>query len=578
MRVQKEHKAVWVIAILSLVLIYCLRCFDSNLIWYDDVQFLYNRCYQIADCFRRGLYPFLYYNDAGGIGYGSPIFYGQLTLFPFVPFADSAELFIRVYYLCCLLLNFFGFRFFLKRLSEYATLCSVFYLLGMPFIYLYSYSLQAALLGTGFSWFFFGYCIDFFRDRRHFAQVVLMFYLVYQSNMNSAILAVLVCFGLFVAYFDKSRLSDYVRLFLCVLLLLSYNIVNILVHIDSLRLGVGNALFGELEELQFSSHLMSLVPFGEYIVRAALHDSYGVDMCCGLMPLCVLVVFVYFLISGWREQSQRFKVCSYVLLVVAFAGYIAGCYTVWPRLYELFGGLLFFQFPIRYMILLYGLVIAVLSRVVKYDNSVCWILVVCLVDTVLAGPMTWRGDIVGGEDVDYVHYQLYNAEYAGASFVNDRAVVHEYSGSVHSESGAEYAFCNDYNGLSVDCSTNPGVDVLTLPKLYYKGYQVVGSDGEVFEVCSGYSNYCEVDIGEYTGQLCLRYHVPFVVMLFFVVQILCLLALILSTFFKTRFGGGVYRALLVCWYAIQLAVLWVFLQMRVAILLYCRRRVDRMSD
>lgn len=535
MRVQKERKSVWLLGVVALLSIYMFTLLDDSAIWLDDVQFLYNRLYQIADCFRHGYYPFLYYNDIGGIGYGSPIFYGQLTLFPFLPFAQNIELFIKVYLLVCLLLSFFGFRFFLKRISEYATLCSVFYIVGMPFIYLYSGSLPAALLGSAFSWFFFGYCIDFFRDRTHFSGVLLSFFLVYQSNLNSAILALLACFCLFLVYFDRRRVHDYGRLFLCSLALMAYNIYNMLYHIDALNLGVVADLFGPVSERSFSGRLLSVSPVGEYVVRAALHDSLGVDMCCGFMSLCLFVLFVYYVGLGCKVQSRRYRVCLAVFGLILVLAYAVGLYMVWPSLYDLLGGVLFVQFPIRYIIILYGVAIAFLARVIKYDSVICWILIVCILDFVMANPMSWRGGVEGGELVGPIRNQLCNAEFAGSSFVDSLDVIHEYGSCVHSDLGISYQFSNEYNGLSVDCSGNTGGDVITLPKLYYEGYRAIGDDGKVFDVSSGYSNYCQVSLGDYQGVLRLEYVVPVWLLCTFVMQIVTVFVLIFDSIWR-RFG------------------------------------------
>lgn len=105
-REQKETKFVWAVAIVVMFIIVALRCFDSKLMTEPDATFLYNRCLQMWDCVKNGYFPFLYYNDVGGIGYASPIFYGQLTLVPFIPLLGSISSFIKGYFLVCVVLNF----------------------------------------------------------------------------------------------------------------------------------------------------------------------------------------------------------------------------------------------------------------------------------------------------------------------------------------------------------------------------------------------------------------------------------------------------------------------------------------
>lgn len=139
MKPQKETNGAVAIAVVALFVIYAIWTFGYNMESDTDALFLYNRCYQMFDCFRHGLWPFLYYNDVGGIGYGSPIFYGQLTLLPFGVFLFDKLLFIKMYVLAVLLLNFFGFKFLSKRFTSYSTLSASLYILSIPYIYIRAY-------------------------------------------------------------------------------------------------------------------------------------------------------------------------------------------------------------------------------------------------------------------------------------------------------------------------------------------------------------------------------------------------------------------------------------------------------
>ena len=139
MKPQKETKGAVVIAVVALFVIYAIWVFGYDFWSNTDGLFLYNRCYQMFDCFRHGFWPFLYYNDVGGIGYGSPIFYGQLTLLPFGVFLFDKLLFIKVYKLASLILSFFGFRFFVGRFTSYSTLSASLYILSIPYIYIRAY-------------------------------------------------------------------------------------------------------------------------------------------------------------------------------------------------------------------------------------------------------------------------------------------------------------------------------------------------------------------------------------------------------------------------------------------------------
>lgn len=521
MRLQKESKLVWVLAAVGLLVVFSLCCFNENLARVGDNIFLYNRCLQARDCLKNGLYPFLYYEDVGGIGYGSPIFYGQLTLFPFMLFLDDISVFLKVYYLCCLLLNFFGFRLFLKRVSSYATLTSCFYIFSMPFLGVFNGNIPANALAVGFSWMFFAYCIDFFRDRRSFCPLILTYFMIWQSNFNSTILATIVCFGIFVVYFCWSHWKDYLKLILCAMLVISYNLMNIFVHRDAIALSDPSVLLGVLN-VDSDCRLLSIHPIGSRLFRVSVS---GVDCCTGFISFVAFAVFAYYIIRYARHESVRFKVCSVCIGVALVAGHIVGSCVVWPDVYKATN--VFFQFPIRYYVLLFGFALAVLSRVIRPSFFVYIAIFLSIVDFVLVNPFK----SVYQEDVAMIGIQMGNGEYASSKFMKNYDVYDLYGTSVVSENGAFYTFNREYGVVEVDCSQNTGDDVLTLPKLYYKGYQAFGSAGECFPVLSGYSNYCQVAIGDYQGILRLEYRVPGVVLFFFFVQVTTVASLVYRCIF-----------------------------------------------
>lgn len=521
-RKQNENNLVWFFAILSMLVLFGLRCFNDQIAMEPDATFLYNRCFQMWDCIKHGEWPFLYYNDLGGIGYGSPIFYGQLTLVPFIPFLANISVFLKVYFLCSLLLNFFAFRLCAKRFSSYATLSACFYIIGLPFVCFYAGTgLYAGATATGFSWLFFAYCIDYFRDGKNLILLILTYFLTWQSNLNSVILATIVCFCLFLVYFDKSRFKDYVKLFVCVLFLVLFDIVNILTHLDALCLTDSALLFPD--ELSLPDFVLSSYPFGGFLFRI-IANSNGfsfADVCVGFLQFGVVVVLCYFFIRGWKSESKRFKVCSAVVFISAAVLYVVGQHFVWYNVYKATD--LFIQFPIRYLILFWGAIVILLSRVIYRNLLVYIVLGVCILDVFITNPVKVHQP--NGNDIYYLSYSVVNGEYLGKTFIFDRNLFEDYSSSVHALSGVEYAYENTYNGVVVDCSSNTGDDVLTLPKLYYRWYVAVGDSDEQFEVKSGYSNFCSIDIGSYTGSLRLRYQVPFAILILCVLQIGCFVSL-----------------------------------------------------
>lgn len=526
MRSQNESKAVWLVAVVLLSVIFILRCFDmERVVLEPDMTFLYNRCWQMRDCLRHGFYPFLYYNDVGGVGYGSPIFYGQLSLVPFFPFLANILSFAKAYSLCCLLLNFFGFRFFLKRMSNNATLSACFYIVGLPFIFTYTAGMYAAQLAVGVSWFFFGYCIDFFRDNRNSILLILTYFAIWQCNLNSVVFSSVVCFLLFITYFDMTRWRSYLKVVAVVGLLISYNVSNILVHRDAIRLSDYSQLFtAPPEQLRV---LFSSVPLGGFLFRALYHSLGGGDLCCGLMQFGVFGLLVYYYWRYARYEGYRFRVYSMLVFIASAFLYTIGVWLIWGYVDKVTE--VFFQYPIRYLIYVWGFLVLVLSRVVKQNKVTLVVLVLCIVDLFVANPLT--ASTLDGE-ADFLLTNIVRGEYAGRTFVYDNETFEEFSSVVHATSGADYSFVNEYNGLSVDCSANSGDDVLTLPKLYYFGYKAVGDDGEMLEVVSGYSNYCQVSLGGFKGTLRVWYQVPALVMFFFCVQCCIVGYLILWLFWE----------------------------------------------
>lgn len=509
MHTQKESRVVTFIAVFGLFVVFSLLAFNDDLVKVGDIVFLYNRAFQIRDCLQHGVYPFLYYEDLGGIGYGTPIFYGQLTLFPFIFFVDDIAVFTKLYFLACLVLNFFAFRAFIKRISSYGTLMACFYIFSSVFIALYTGNLPANVMAVGWSWLFFAYCIDYFRDGRNLGLCALTYFMIWQSNFNSTVLSTLVCFGIFCVYFKRSELKRYALLLGVVLLTIGYNIVNIFTHLDaiySVPADVMMSVFNGSSDIR----VMSPFPIGGFMFRSLLEV---VDMCTGIMSIGLFVIFVYYFSRNIRQESTRFRVCSLVIILLTAVGHIIGLYSVWPIVYQATN--VFFQFPIRYYIYLFGFVLAILSRVIKPRWFVYAVLAFSIVDIFIVNPFLSDTTM----QLEYIGLQLGNGEYASPDFIQDYDIYMDYSTSVHSESGADYSFTHEYNLVEVDCSSNPGVDVLTLPKLYYNGYVAKGENGERFLVSSGYSNYCLVDIGDYSGKLSLYYEAPNTVMMFFFIQV-----------------------------------------------------------
>lgn len=508
MKSQNETKGSITIAIVALFIIYTVWIFGYNIDSNNDATFLYNRCYQMFGCLRHGFWPFIYYNDLDGIGYGTPIFYGQLTLLPFGLLLFDKLVFVRVYVLCALLLNFFGFRFLAKRFTSYSTLSACIYILSVPYLYIFGRTgLHAGVLGLAFSWYFFAFCVDYFRDGRHLHLFILTYFLTWQSNFNSVLLATIGCFALFCYYFDIKKWRSYIKLFLCVLCVVLFNIVSIIIHLDALRHLNVSTLFDQSGAL-----CSSWLPFGGFLFRGLLGYQ---ELGYSVGTIFSIVLYSVLSYQCFQYSTGRLRVILVVLLFILVVGYVVGLAYVWPLLYSQVQFVV--QFPIRYFVLLFGGFLIFVSEHIKPDWKLYVILLISVFDIFISSPFSWEESIGNVRLYDL----MVNAEFASDDFVFDKYVYETYGFNIVSISGSTYAYENLYNGLSVDCSSNVGSDILTLPKLYYKGYHAYAEDGGHFAVTSGYSNYCEVDIGSYTGLLTLRYEVPPVVLFLFWIQVFC---------------------------------------------------------
>lgn len=257
--------------------------------------------------------------------------------------------------------------------------------------------------------------------------------------------------------------------------------------------------------------MLSWLPFGGFVFRRNVN---WVEAGCGICSVGFLIVCCVYGVKMLKSCSIKRRVAFLTLLFCIIVSYIAGLVGIWPFLYIYIG--VFIQFPVRYFVLLFGTLLLTVSCYMKPSVWLYVVLVIAIGDVFISNPMVWSSPTDRGYDIYDV---IINAEFASNDFVYTQEAYETYGFSVNSSSGTEYTYSNEYNGLSVDCSSNSGSDILTFPKLYYKGYHAYAEDGSQFAVVSGYSNYCEVNIGSYTGSLRLIYEVPIYLLTLFWLQI-----------------------------------------------------------
>ena len=127
----------WCLTILIiLIYMFLLLLYKDSILYNTDNAFLINRAEQMLNCIKDGNIPFFYYNDFKGVGYGSSFFYGQLTLYPFLPFLlIGKRTFLYFYEFVSLIIMAIGVRSFTKRICEenYVFVSNI-YLMGTSFL------------------------------------------------------------------------------------------------------------------------------------------------------------------------------------------------------------------------------------------------------------------------------------------------------------------------------------------------------------------------------------------------------------------------------------------------------------
>ena len=542
-RIKVDWIGIIIVMFLSCLVIVC----NQDRLQSADIEFFYNRAVQMLDCLKDGSLPFFYYNDFGGVGYGSAFFYGQLTIYPFLFFVDKGiDVFINAYTVVMIALTYAGACFLSKHFTKNYKFVSLLFMCSCYIVQtMYSFGMLPNIMAIALSFYFIGFCIDFFRDNKSFIPASIMFYLVINTHLVTAVVSFVICVMLFVMYFDKSKFKSYVMFALFTTFICSYFLANAFYHSDV----VTNTK--EINEKMLSNKLGTAcctyenwLPFTGILFNCMINFIGFTNV--GGYRLLNLFVVILLLIWGRHKFSKR----EIFVLSLDLIATIISIDRVWALLNKIW--LIPIQFPCRFAPYIVLSIIVILLR--NKDLTV-WkrrIFIICCLPELILIPFVVVPDT--SEALTEYSNQVINGEYLDKSFNWDLTDFEYKKSHVTDQDGNEYDFSVFPNKVVVSVYGNKDEDIqLTLPKLYYKGYTFsritipetfVTMDEEAFynhtytpyitdtyDVEMGDSQFIKVDIGKSRGTFVLTYEHPVWLILLDMLTLITVVAFTLNLIF-----------------------------------------------
>lgn len=480
----------------------------------SDAIFLWNRIDNLLDCLKDGNYPFLYYNDFLGVGYGSSIFYGQLTLVPFIPFALCGRTeFTMMFFIVTCTLNIWGMYSLAKRFTKDCALVSLLYISSpLMFCLLLQTSLYANLYGVGIGLFFISACMDFFRDGKNYYKPTILFILLFNTHLITTLICFLICVSIFIYYFNKNRVKDYIKFCSLCMFISLYNICNYISHSSSLKdmssLGV------DFDLDIFKYFILSTIP---------VNELFCANLTSGVLFIGISILLTWLFVLFKCKISKKELVIHLSILL----GVVIGIKPIWVKINQVV--VIPFQFPIRYLPFLLGVVLILIVRRVKFNKVKILLSIFSVISFTFTCMVIQFEDsyVVTSYDTD-VHidcdeytkldpdlaseifndygfslekvngikfFDLYigNGEYVSSDFVLDADVFLKYSKNVLGNDNKSYPYKLQKDKLIVDLSNNTS-KTITVPKLYYYGYVAKTSDGKYLNCAEGYSMFTSINV------------------------------------------------------------------------------------
>lgn len=499
----------------------------------NDFYFLYNRIHQLYTCLINGASIHYYYNDLIGVGYGSSFFYGTLGLLPFIPFYMVGIKCLYISYLTiALYVNYKGSMLLFSDYVKEARLCALLYSFSTLMIEFFSsLDIWSNLLNIGISWFLLHFCVKYFRDKidKYRYLMCLTYFVMLNTHIVSSVIVVPFILYLFIIYFDKSRIKNYIKTgILCLLTCLStLSIILWQISICDNTWKINRDLFEYAKSGSRGSAFPSLVPIFGYIGNSLFNILSGYSFvnfgifCClvylfitrvrkyisnkekvALVSCCILGVFSYFVFWDFIIQYVNIP----IQFSVRFAPYILVCV----------------------LIIIFKHVDEITIKKSKDFKVALIMLILCIPDIFLFSLMTnvVEKDIADGnlmqrvanegystitseEDLlTVIRMQTANGEYLNSSFERYTEVWNKYAYGVIDQYDILYEFEQSDNGvIKVHIPEHNENLVLHFPRLYYKGFNLVGND-ITFDTEMGESQFIKADIGTYSGDLILYWDSP----------------------------------------------------------------------
>lgn len=486
----------------------------------SDLQFVFNRLSQMRSCIADGNYPFFYYNDLFKSGYGSSFFYGQLTLFPFLPIKDY-KVFTMVYITTALVLTYIGLKTLYKRFAEnYKELAIITVMSSFGLHFYFDYNTMACnILAIGLSLFFISYIIDFFRDYKNMYKAVIFFGLIMYSHLITALISFIICVAVFIYYFDKERLKEYIKFAMCCCLISLYFIANFLYHssaIDSLRLSKINELTDTLDTFYMSNYIFETKTF-DFFTGNIENSNYS------FMSLLMFIVLIICFIKYNKKYWKHLICCAVLLFTCTDFG--------WTFIHKFFTTKI--QFPTRYDIFIVILFFGICLRNVKKKWIYIVLFITCIPELLFCIFMYGKETVITQYDnpeKQSISYSVGNGEYLTLDFKSDYLL--EYGDKTVDNEGNVYASSQDGNLYKIEVK-NQGVE-LQIPKIYYKGYKVWDNNNNKYDIKVGKCGFINVDIDDYTYALYVQYKHPLFLIVLWMFDIVMACWLLFKVFKEER--------------------------------------------
>lgn len=473
-------KIDFLIVFLVFVFMSVLWLYKDALLYNTDNVFLINRAEQMLKCIKDGNIPFFYYDDFKGIGYGSSFFYGQLTLYPFLPLLLIGKIpFMYGYMFVSLILSIIGVKEFVKRFCSNAKFVSNLYLISISFFMLFVYTqLYACIMGQALGFLFLAYSIDFLRDKKSFIPSGLLFFLVINTHLLTAVVVFLIVCYIWLLYFDRKRLKEYFLYFVYVLSLCLYFLCNYFYHSEALneiqkisRFSLG----GRVADSQFG-----------YVIPVGLVESYAITKKLSsntYFDVATFIMLLFLLIKNRNLLTIKKKITIGICICLL----ILGQAYVW-HWFNLTIFTLPFQFSLRYVsfIIVYLYCVSFQyadSNVQTFLKSYGLFLIIILYIVYMLS------DKLVMPEYDNIDKYVGNGEYVSKDF---NYTPDEIENITVKDNTKTYKYKENKGIIIADIDTK-GTKIVTVPKLYYKGYRVK-FNGKELKILSKITNFIQVKV------------------------------------------------------------------------------------